>query len=131
MLQLPRHSNSPVTATALKTLTKPAERRSAILMDQQSQAVAHLGAHSQPSLGRSPRLSCALFDRMPRGVMLTMHGAGLLRDGQAAFDEPRLGAEGIEALVDSSCTCSKPARMYLDLPHSMGRECQENRGLVW
>jgi DNA-binding transcriptional LysR family regulator len=64
----------------------------------------HLGmsqsAVSQAIAALEHALDVPLFDRSPRGVEMTMYGAALLRRGQAAFDELRLGVKDIEFLTN-------------------------------
>src|SRR6266436_8451824 len=67
-------------------------------------AGVHLGisqsAVSQAIATLEHALAVRLLDRTPRGVELTMYGAALMRRGQAAFDELRLGVKDIEFLTD-------------------------------
>src|SRR5262249_36624907 len=64
----------------------------------------HLGmsqsAVSQAITALEHALDVPLFDRTPRGVEITMYGAALMRRGQAAFDELRLGVKDIESLTN-------------------------------
>jgi DNA-binding transcriptional LysR family regulator len=64
----------------------------------------HLGmsqsAVSQAIASLEHALDVPLFDRTPRGVEITMYGAALMRRGQAAFDELRLGVKDIEFLTN-------------------------------
>jgi DNA-binding transcriptional LysR family regulator len=64
----------------------------------------HLGmsqsAVSQAIAALEHALDVPLFDRTPRGVEITMYGAALMRRGQAAFDELRLGVKDIEFLTN-------------------------------
>ena len=64
----------------------------------------HLGisqsAVSQAITGLEHALDVPLFDRTPRGVEITTYGAALMRRGQAAFDELRLGVKDIEFLTN-------------------------------
>lgn len=64
----------------------------------------HLGvsqsAVSQAIAALEHALDVPLFDRTPRGVEITMYGAALMRRGQAAFDELRLGIKDIEFLTN-------------------------------
>jgi DNA-binding transcriptional LysR family regulator len=64
----------------------------------------HLGmsqsAVSQAIAALEHALDVPLFDRTPRGVEMTMYGAALMRRGQAAFDELRLGVKDIESLTN-------------------------------
>ena len=69
-----------------------------------AKASDHLGmsqsAVSQAIMALERALGVPLFDRTPRGVEITMYGAALLRRGQAAFDELRLGVKDIEFLTN-------------------------------
>jgi len=69
-----------------------------------AKASGHLGmsqsAVSQAIAALEHALDVPLLDRTPRGVELTMYGAALMRRGQAAFDELRLGVKDIEFLTD-------------------------------
>jgi DNA-binding transcriptional LysR family regulator len=69
-----------------------------------AKAGAHLGmsqsAVSQAIAALEHALDVPLFDRTPRGVELTIYGAALMRRGQAAFDELRLGVKDIEFLTN-------------------------------
>jgi DNA-binding transcriptional LysR family regulator len=64
----------------------------------------HLGmsqsAVSQAIAALEHALDVPLFDRTSRGVEMTMYGAALMRRGQAAFDELRLGVKDIEFLTN-------------------------------
>src|SRR5262249_14512400 len=64
----------------------------------------HLGmsqsAVSQAIAALEHALDVPLFDRTPRGVEITRYGAALMRRGQAAFDELRLGVKDIESLTN-------------------------------
>src|SRR5262245_12677979 len=64
----------------------------------------HLGmsqsAVSQAIMALEHALDVPLFDRTPRGVEITLYGAALMRRGQAAFDELRLGFKDIEFLTN-------------------------------
>src|SRR5262249_54898200 len=64
----------------------------------------HLGmsqsAVSQAITALERALDVPLFDRTPRGVEITTYGAALMRRGQAAFDELRLGVKDIEFLTN-------------------------------
>ena len=64
----------------------------------------HLGisqsAVSQAIATLEHALAVRLLDRTPRGVEPTMYGNALIRRGQAAFDELRLGVKDIEFLAD-------------------------------
>lgn len=57
-------------------------------------------AVSQAIAALEHALGVPLLDRTPRGVELTMYGTALMRRGQAAFDELRLGVKDIEHLTD-------------------------------
>jgi DNA-binding transcriptional LysR family regulator len=57
-------------------------------------------AVSQAIAALEDALRVPLLDRTPRGVEPTMYGAALVRRGQAAFDELRLGVKDIEFLAD-------------------------------
>jgi len=67
-------------------------------------AGVHLGisqsAVSQAIATLEHALAVRLLDRTPRGVEPTMYGNALIRRGQAAFDELRLGVKDIEFLAD-------------------------------
>src|SRR5262249_9290756 len=69
-----------------------------------AKAGAHLGmsqsAVSQAIAALEHALDVPLFDRTQRGVEMTMYGAALMRRGQAAFDELRLGVKDIEFLTN-------------------------------
>jgi len=76
----------------------------AVQQRSMAKAGAHLGmsqsAVSQAIAALEHALQVRLLDRTPRGVEPTMYGAALLRRGQAAFDELRLGVRDIEFLAD-------------------------------
>src|SRR6185295_4652422 len=67
-----------------------------------AKAGSHLGvsqsAVSQAIAALEDALQVPLLDRTTRGVEPTMYGAALVRRGQAAFDELRLGVKDIEFL---------------------------------
>ena len=69
-----------------------------------AKAGAYLGtsqsAVSQAIATLEDALEVRLLDRTPRGVEPTIYGAALIRRGQAAFDELRLGIKDIETLTD-------------------------------
>jgi DNA-binding transcriptional LysR family regulator len=69
-----------------------------------AKAGGHLGmsqsAVSQAIAALEQALEVPLLDRTPRGVELTLYGSALMRRGQAAFDELRLGIKDIEFLTD-------------------------------
>ena len=69
-----------------------------------AKASAYLGisqsAVSQAIATLEDALQVPLLDRTPRGVEPTIYGAALIRRGQAAFDELRLGVKDIESLAD-------------------------------
>jgi len=69
-----------------------------------AKAGAHLGmsqsAVSQAIAALEHALDVPVLDRTPRGVELTIYGTALMRRGQAAFDELRLGVKDIECLAD-------------------------------
>src|SRR5512144_2118019 len=69
-----------------------------------AKAGSHLGisqsAVSQAIAALEDALQVPLLDRTPRGVELTIYGAALVRRGQAAFGELRLGVKDIEFLAD-------------------------------
>jgi DNA-binding transcriptional LysR family regulator len=69
-----------------------------------AKAGGHLGvsqsAVSQAIAALEDALQVPLLDRSPRGVEPTIYGAALIRRGQAAFDELRLGVKDIESLAD-------------------------------
>lgn len=57
-------------------------------------------AVSQAIAALESTLGVRLLDRSSRGVEPTLYGAALIRRGQAAFDELRLGVKDIESLTD-------------------------------
>src|SRR5262249_17185259 len=69
-----------------------------------AKAGGHLGlsqsAVSQAIAALEHALQVPLLDRMPRGVEPTMYGTALMRRGQAAFDDLRLGVKDIEFLTN-------------------------------
>jgi DNA-binding transcriptional LysR family regulator len=69
-----------------------------------AKAGAHLNmsqsAVSQAIAAIEHTLSVRLLDRTSRGVEPTIYGSALLRRGQAAFDELRIGVKEIESLAD-------------------------------
>jgi DNA-binding transcriptional LysR family regulator len=69
-----------------------------------AKAGVHLGlsqsAVSQAIASIEHALQVRLLDRTSRGVEPTIYGKTLLRRGQAAFDELRLGVKEIESLAD-------------------------------
>jgi DNA-binding transcriptional LysR family regulator len=69
-----------------------------------AKAGRHLGksqsAVSQAVVAIEKAIGVRLLDRTSRGVEPTSYGHALLRRGQAAFDELRLGIKEIESLAD-------------------------------
>jgi DNA-binding transcriptional LysR family regulator len=69
-----------------------------------AKAGGHLGmsqsAVSQAIAALEHALEAPLLDRTPRGVEPTMYGTALMRRGQAAFDELRMGVKDIESLAN-------------------------------
>ena len=57
-------------------------------------------AVSQAISALEQALEVPVLDRTPRGAELTLYGKALMRRGQAAFEELRLGIKDIESLTD-------------------------------